>query len=564
MDNDAVDYDTVSAQEERDLDYVLWGLTNMANVKKGHLIQKAGMFTRTHEAAARRTFENLGPFENSYYIDLSIIGRVLLNYILKSRRPLCMNECVTMASSSITSKRYDYAAMKKDDPLRIGLLGLTTLLVASATMAKFQTTAELIEGYPGFRTSTDYEKSLLLENANLTVSALTFIPPNQNKGIFLGIISRLSEGAGVKYVTGGGSSRNTLDRVLLFEREGNIQVRRRAVTKAPKPRHKPGGRSRSIENASIVYTRIHNELWKEVNSKKHMKNESESVINFNSEASVCSSSTEGISTLDGMNDNASAEMGSKLYQRLPAVIALVDPDGFPSAPMGLLSAFDLGYIHSLFKSPNSYKLTNIMDEYTLQNAHDFFIPLSIPETSHYSGVYCSQRLADKALLMRVFKHISLHPLKRIEESGRVVPNFIDFDQRSLIEIIKSNANEAHDAQRSNNSSNNTSSNSSSSSSSTSFPELSWGALLAVASSAKEMNDAIMTNDQQGSQPQQQVYQLSSSSQKVTVSEILEIAPKIAPKKEIDLIDPEYSATKVASISSSVSSSSIIGHTDDES
>ena len=46
-------------------------------------------------------------------------------------------------------------------------------------------------------------------------------------GILIGLIPKLVEGPSVRYITGGGASKPTVDRVLLFEREGNIHAKKR-------------------------------------------------------------------------------------------------------------------------------------------------------------------------------------------------------------------------------------------------------------------------------------------------------------------------------------------------
>lgn len=135
----------------------------------------------------------------------------------------------------------NYTTLRKEDPHRLGVVGMAILLVSATRGCKYDSLEELLSVYPEFSSSgADLERAQLLENANMMASALSFVTPTQNKGVLLSIVPRLTEGPHVKYVTGGGSSRATLDRVMIFEREGNCTVRRRSMGNTVRNKRKAG------------------------------------------------------------------------------------------------------------------------------------------------------------------------------------------------------------------------------------------------------------------------------------------------------------------------------------
>lgn len=193
----------------------------------------------------------------------------------KGSGPLLINErtivTLQVGPKQAKASSFSFNNVRKEDPVRLAVVGLIIMLITAARPCKYvsclcplhpatlpthtlisfsrsfsllssryATIQELLVHYPEFSTSGDLERALLLENANIMTNALAFIIPSQNKGVLLSVVPRLAEGPHVKYVTGGGSSRATLDRVLLFEREGNYAVKRRSVGVSARNKRKAG------------------------------------------------------------------------------------------------------------------------------------------------------------------------------------------------------------------------------------------------------------------------------------------------------------------------------------
>ena len=280
----------VGLGDVEELDRLLYELAGLKFFDASSVPEK-GVFLRTVKAAARRVVDTLGPYAAPlrkgtplFFEELCMFGRTLLHRIIIGQ-PLTMNDMLSLAtmcltetcnnqaralelsggigtgaaasvpttstraqsktqdagagghlsSSSVyvaalpppTPTPFNYVTARKEDPHRLGVVGMGVLLVAATRPCKYETVTELLNEYPDFASHDEMERVLLLENANMMYAALSFINPLQNKGVLLSIVPRLTEGSHVKYVTGGGSSKATLDRVAIFEREGNCSVRRR-------------------------------------------------------------------------------------------------------------------------------------------------------------------------------------------------------------------------------------------------------------------------------------------------------------------------------------------------
>ena len=280
----------VGLDEVEELDRLLYELAGL-NVFDASSVPMKGVFHRTVKAAARRVVDTLGPYAAPlrkgtplFFEELCVFGRALLHRMIIGQ-PLTMNDMLSLATMCLTetcnnqarameasgatgagaaaslpttstraqSKTQDagagghlssssmftapmppptptpfnYVTARKEDPHRLGVVGMGVLLVAATRQCKYETPSELLNEYPEFTPHDELERVLLLENANMMYAALSFINPMQNKGVLLSIVPRLTEGCHVKYVTGGGSSKATLDRVAIFEREGKCSVRRR-------------------------------------------------------------------------------------------------------------------------------------------------------------------------------------------------------------------------------------------------------------------------------------------------------------------------------------------------
>jgi hypothetical protein len=152
--------------------------------------------------------------------------------------PVLQIEPVTQSKSMlaemfviITNYSMKFKDLPKADPIRISLIGLIVLLITASRPLKYNHLAEFLDVYPEFHGSIDqYELIRLMQNANLMAAAVTVLVPSQNKGIIMNIVPRLTEGPHVRYITGGGSSKATSDRVVLFEREGNTSIKKRSTS----------------------------------------------------------------------------------------------------------------------------------------------------------------------------------------------------------------------------------------------------------------------------------------------------------------------------------------------
>jgi len=130
----------------------------------------------------------------------------------------------------ITNYSMKFKDLPKADPIRISLIGLIVLLITASGPLKYNHLAEFLDVYPEFHGIDQYELIRLMQNANLMAAAVTVLVPSQNKGIIMNIVPRLTEGPHVRYITGGGSSKATSDRVVLFEREGNTTIKKRSTS----------------------------------------------------------------------------------------------------------------------------------------------------------------------------------------------------------------------------------------------------------------------------------------------------------------------------------------------
>ena len=280
---------SIAIENIAELDRLLYEMAGLEIFQQSS-IPREGVFNRTVTAAARRIIDTLGPFAlplrkgtTVFYSELCAFGRALLHRIV-TRHSMTLSDVLVLATSclaeSVASSDCDvsvagvaaaastssikgaeqlsssqlhshlspppklvscnYLTMRKEDPHRLGILGIAVLLVSATHPCRYKSVEELLSVYPEFSASGHLDLAQLLENANFMSVAISFVTPMQNKGVLLSIVPRLCEGGHVKYVTGGGSSRATLDRVAIFEREGNCSVRRRSVGPTSRTKRKTG------------------------------------------------------------------------------------------------------------------------------------------------------------------------------------------------------------------------------------------------------------------------------------------------------------------------------------
>lgn len=84
----------------------------------------------------------------------------------------------------------------------------------------------LLKHYPEFRDQDEQEQRYLLQFRNMMKLALLVVPPRLNKKLLINIAARL-EGSGKEYITGGGQKPCVTRRVMIYEREGNVEAEKR-------------------------------------------------------------------------------------------------------------------------------------------------------------------------------------------------------------------------------------------------------------------------------------------------------------------------------------------------
>lgn len=126
--------------------------------------------------------------------------------------------------------------------LEVAVIILLSLHPEKCTLKYVDNTALLLT-YPEFQSiDGSVELDKLRSFANYMNFAFYFITPNYNRQHVFNIVTKITDGCGVKYITGSGKTKSTSDRVLIYNREGKI---------VPKPRPI---RSKTKETANISNT----------------------------------------------------------------------------------------------------------------------------------------------------------------------------------------------------------------------------------------------------------------------------------------------------------------------
>jgi hypothetical protein len=97
---------------------------------------------------------------------------------------------------------------------------------------KYKTQAEMMAVYPTLHDRSDSEKHNLFLTANWMSILFQVLPARKNKGIAMDIIPKFVEGNSANYVTGGGQTQATRDRVFIYETEGNCKPIKRLKRKS--------------------------------------------------------------------------------------------------------------------------------------------------------------------------------------------------------------------------------------------------------------------------------------------------------------------------------------------
>lgn len=90
----------------------------------------------------------------------------------------------------------------------------------------FTSVPQLLHSYPEFQNLEEQELRYLLTFRNMMRLAIEIIPPRLHKKLLLKVAAHL-EGSGREYITGGGQKMGVTRRVMIYEREGNIQPEKR-------------------------------------------------------------------------------------------------------------------------------------------------------------------------------------------------------------------------------------------------------------------------------------------------------------------------------------------------
>jgi len=98
------------------------------------------------------------------------------------------------------------------------------LLMASNSdvVSQFMSMEEFLNSYEDFKYQSTVEQEKLLAFRNMMVVAVKLIPPKLQKAHLLDIVTRITEGREVKYITGGGQTPATSRRVVIYEDVGEI------------------------------------------------------------------------------------------------------------------------------------------------------------------------------------------------------------------------------------------------------------------------------------------------------------------------------------------------------
>mmetsp|Transcript_12331 Transcript_12331/g.20066 ORF Transcript_12331/g.20066 Transcript_12331/m.20066 type:complete len:450 (-) Transcript_12331:2-1351(-) len=97
---------------------------------------------------------------------------------------------------------------------------------------KYKTQEEMLAAYPLFVDRPEAEKQNLFLTANWMNILFRVLPARKNKGIAMDIIPKFVEGNSAHYVTGGGQTQSTRDRVFIYETEGDCKPIKRVKRKS--------------------------------------------------------------------------------------------------------------------------------------------------------------------------------------------------------------------------------------------------------------------------------------------------------------------------------------------
>ena len=110
-----------------------------------------------------------------------------------------------------------------DDERRLICQCIFLIILRERIPIKYNLIEDFLVDYPEFKYYIEDEINKLFNYSNWMNLLFYTIKPSGNKGFSLKIITIITEGKDTIYITGGGMTKGTRDRVLIFHREGNIE-----------------------------------------------------------------------------------------------------------------------------------------------------------------------------------------------------------------------------------------------------------------------------------------------------------------------------------------------------
>ena len=190
---------------------------------------------------------------------LKDLEEAVINYDAGAIPPSRMKKQISIAKD--TAIKNGFVAMKtiKVEDERLLMYELVTIILLAVhpekCKYKYVDREALLSAYPEFESideSVEIEK--LRAFANFMNFSFYFITPKYNRQHVFNIVTKITEGKDVKYVTGSGKTQCTANRVLIYNREGGI---------IPKPRPI---RKNVVKNDFNINTNTQNNIIQEENN----------------------------------------------------------------------------------------------------------------------------------------------------------------------------------------------------------------------------------------------------------------------------------------------------------
>lgn len=167
---------------------------------------------------------------------------------------------------------------------------------------KYKTQEDMLAAYPLFVDRPEADKRNLFLTANWMNILFRVLPARKNKGIAMDIIPKFVEGNTAHYVTGGGQTQSTRDRVFIYETEGDCKPIKRVKRKSKSKLQEEA----ELEEAAAL---LEKDKHSEEQPRKKM------TVNVGSDSSTTSSSM--------LNDYF--PLPAPFYQAAPLPIPVISP-----------------------------------------------------------------------------------------------------------------------------------------------------------------------------------------------------------------------------------------------